>query len=423
MRARSFSLTLAGVALAAAAALAALGAAAQGQPAPSGGTNATGMTGTGTNTKPAPSPGAQAQTPAPGAPAAAAAPPPAPAMAPAPAPPAVSSAPAQGTQTFDSVLNPNANAEAQRQRSQPGNNAPVWRDARSGESHYTSIPGREVGVLIQSGGETWRQRRNNQLIPFGGYLFAGVFALCVLFFLWKGTLQLQHPETGRKLQRFTGFERLVHWTVAITFSILAISGLVMAFGKLVLLPIIGHTLFALLTVLLKTLHNFTGPVFSLAILVMLFTFIKDNWPKSYDLTWLLKGGGLVNHEHIPSDKFNAGEKLWFWGGVLVLGVIVSASGFVLDFPNFDQTRSVMQTANVVHLIGTLLMMTAALGHIYMGTVGMAGAFNAMKTGYVDEEWAKEHHEYWYNKMKSKAPSPESASGGPVPLAAPQAKEE
>jgi formate dehydrogenase subunit gamma len=281
-----------------------------------------------------------------------------------------------------------------------------------------------VGVLIQSGGETWRQRRNNQLIPFGGYLFAGVFALCVAFYLWKGTLQLQHPETGRKLPRFTSFERLVHWTVAITFSILAISGLVMAFGKIVLLPLIGHTLFALFTVLLKTLHNFTGPVFALAVTVMFFTFIKDNWPKTYDLTWLLKGGGLVNHEHIPSDKFNAGEKLWFWGGVLFLGVIVSASGFVLDFPNFDQTRSTMQLANVTHLIATVLMMSAALGHIYMGTVGMAGAFNAMKTGYVDEEWAREHHEYWYNKMQGKAQAPaQPASGGPVPLAAPQAKEE
>jgi formate dehydrogenase subunit gamma len=341
----------------------------------------------------------------------------APAAAPAPAQSSQASqaAPAQGGQTFDSVINPAANEEARRQRSQPLNNAPVWREVRSGEAHYTSIPGREVGVLIQSGGESWRQRRNNQLIPFGGLLFAGVFALCVLFYLWRGTIPLKEAETGRKVQRFTGFERFIHWTVAITFSLLAISGLTMAFGKFVLLPIVGHTLFALLTVFLKTLHNFVGPVFSVAVVVMFFTFIRDNWPKGYDIKWLLKGGGLATGEHIPSDKFNAGEKLWFWGGVLFLGMIVSASGFVLDFPNFDQTRATMQLANVVHLVGTVLMMTAALGHIYMGTVGMAGAFNAMKTGYVDEAWAKEHHEYWYNKIKGKGAPP--ASGGPLPAAA------
>jgi formate dehydrogenase subunit gamma len=333
-----------------------------------------------------------------------------PAAAPAPAP--------QGTQSFDSVLFPAAADEAKRQRNQPGNNAPVWREVRSGDTHYTSIPGREVGVLIQSGGETWRQRRNNQLIPGGGLLFAGVFALCVLFYLWRGTIALKEPETGRKIQRFTPFERLVHWTVAITFSILAISGLTMAFGKLVLLPVIGHTLFATITILFKTLHNFAGPVFSIALVVMFVTFIKDNWPKGYDLTWLLKGGGLATGEHIPSDKFNAGEKLWFWGGVLFLGVIVSASGFVLDFPNFDQTRATMQLANVVHLVGTVLMMTAGLGHIYMGTVGMAGAFNAMKTGYVDEAWAREHHEYWYNKIKGKSvPPAPPAAGGALPVGA------
>jgi len=347
------------------------------------------------------------------------------AQAPAPAQPAAAlAAPAPGQQTFDTALNPQAAAEAQRQKDQPGNNAPVWREVRGGEPQNVNIPGREVGVLIQSAGETWRQRRNNQLIPLGGLLFAGVFALCVVFYLWRGTIELKEPETGRKLPRFTWFERLVHWTVASTFSILAISGLTMAFGKLVLLPIIGHTLFGLITNLFKTLHNFTGPLFALGLVVMFFTFIKDNWPKSYDVTWVLKGGGLGKEGgEVPSDKFNAGEKLWFWGGVLILGVVISVSGFVLDFPNFDQSRSTMQLANVVHLSATVLMMSAGLGHIYMGTIGMADAFNAMKTGYVDETWAKEHHEYWYNQMKAKGASASApAPGGPVPMAAPQAKE-
>ena len=157
---------------------------------------------------------------------------------PAPAAPAAPAAqPAKPQQTFESVLNPNAGEQARRQQQQPGNNSPVWKDIRSEKSFYTTAQGPEAGVLIQSGGETWRQRRNNQLIPIGGALFAGVFGLCVLFYAWKGTINLKAQPTGRKMARFTPFERTIHWTVAISFSVLAISGLVMLFGKHVLLPI------------------------------------------------------------------------------------------------------------------------------------------------------------------------------------------
>ena len=333
--------------------------------------------------------------------------------------------PAKPQQNFDSVLNPNAAEQVKRQQQQPGNNSPVWKEIRSEKSFYTTAQGPEAGVLIQSGGETWRQRRNNQLIPFGGALFAGVFGLCVLFYAWKGTINLKAQPTGRKMPRFTPFERTIHWTVAISFSILAISGLVMLFGKHVLLPIIGHTLFAWLTILLKNLHNFIGPLFSVAVVILFFTFLKNNWPKLYDITWLVKGGGLATGAHIPSDKFNAGEKVWFWAGALVLGLIVSVTGLVLDFPNFEQTRATMQLASVIHIVATVLFMSMALGHIYMGTIGMAGAFDAMKTGYVDEAWAKEHHEYWYEEMKKSGAAPAapgSSAGGPAPAAAPQAKE-
>ncbi len=335
--------------------------------------------------------------------------------------PAATAKPTAPAQTFDSVLNPNAAEQARRQQTQPGNNSPVWREVRSEKPHYTTDRGLEAGVLVQSGGETWRQRRNNQIIPLGGLLFLGALGAGMLFYLWKGTIKLKAQPTGRLVPRFTGFERTVHWTVAISFSILAISGLVMLFGKFVLLPVIGHTLFAWLTILLKNMHNFVGPVFSVAVVIMFFTFVRDNWPTVRDAIWIAKGGGLVSGEHVPSGRFNAGEKVWFWIGVLVLGMTSSLSGLVLDFPNFEQSRFVMQTANLVHVIATVLMMSMALGHIYMGTVGMEGAFNAMKTGYVDEAWAKEHHEYWFDEVRNAAPAP--AAGGPVPVAAPQNKKE
>lgn len=331
--------------------------------------------------------------------------------------------PQKGAQTFDSVLNPNAAEQAQRQQQQPGNNSPMWRDVRSEKEHFTSTRGVETGVLMQSGGETWRQQRNNQLIPLGGLLLAAALGACALFFMWRGTMRLKEPKTGRRIQRFNGFERSMHWTVAITFSILAFSGLVMLFGKFVLLPIIGHTLFAWLTMLCKNLHNFVGPVFSLAVIVLFFTFLRDNWPKIQDLIWLRKAGGLFSDQHVPSGRFNAGEKIWFWVGLLGLGVTVSASGLVLNFPNFEQGRAVMQLANVVHVIATVLMMCMAAGHIYMGTVGVEGAFDAMKTGHVDEAWAKEHHDDWYHEHKRGAVSAPTATGaGPIPAGAPQARE-
>jgi formate dehydrogenase subunit gamma len=76
------------------------------------------------------------------------------------------------------------------------------------------------------------------------------------------------------------------------------------------------------------------------------------------------------------------------------------SGLVLDFPNFDQPRLVMQSANIVHGVGALIFVLASFGHIYMGTIGTEGAYEAMRTGMVDETWAKEHHELWYREAKS-----------------------
>ncbi len=331
--------------------------------------------------------------------------------------------PPPGQQTFDSVLNPNAAEQAKRQQQQPGNNAPVWREVRSEKEHYTTARGVEAGVLIQSGGETWRQRRNNQLIPAGGALILAALAACALFFWWRGPLRVKAPATGRKILRFSGFERTVHWTVAITFTILALSGLIMLFGKAVLLPVIGHTLFSWVTILGKNLHNFVGPVFALGVILLFVTFVRDNLPSVKDALWFAKGGGLFTDVHVPSGRFNAGEKVWFWIGVLVLGVTVSASGLFLNFPNFLQGREAMQIANVIHVIATVVMMSMAAGHIYIGTIGAEGALDGMKTGYVDESWAKEHHEYWYDEVKHTASRETTGAAGPVPVGAPQAKEQ
>ncbi|WP_322993449.1 formate dehydrogenase subunit gamma [Limnohabitans sp.] len=305
---------------------------------------------------------------------------------------------------------------AERGQVQPGNNAPMWRAVGQGVTGYTSLPksqAPEAGNLIQpfvqypgsrlaSAGESWRQVRNKIIIPYGAALLLIAVGSMALFYVSKGTMELHGQETGRKIERFTPFERSAHWANAIAFVSLAISGIVMAYGKFFLLPIIGSTLFGWLTFALKNIHNFAGPLFAVSLVIVFVTFLKDNLPSKDDLVWIAKGGGLFSGTEVPSHRFNAGEKVVFWGGVLFLGLIVVGSGLVLDMliPGLIYERGTMQIAAMIHGVAALFMMAMFIGHIYMGTIGMRGAYKAMREGYVDETWAKEHHELWYNDVKS-----------------------
>lgn len=306
-------------------------------------------------------------------------------------------------------------SNAERAKSQPGNNAPFWRAVRESghDAGFTTLPGAEQGVLVQpfvqypgsrwtTAGEAWRQVRNQWIVPYGGALLLIVVLALGLFYKAKGTMKLHAPETGRRIERFTHFERAAHWSNAITFVLLAVSGVVMAFGKFLLLPLIGPTLFGWLAYALKNVHNFAGPVFAVSLLVVFFTFVRDNMPSKDDWLWIVRGGGLFSGAHVPSHRFNAGEKIVFWGGVFGLGLIVVASGLVLDklVPGLGETRGEMQIAHMVHAVATVLMMAMFLGHIYMGTVGMQGAYQAMRSGYVDEAWAREHHALWAEDIQA-----------------------
>ncbi|MEE2977766.1 MAG: formate dehydrogenase subunit gamma [Pseudomonadota bacterium] len=311
-----------------------------------------------------------------------------------------------------------AHDQAGRRTAQPGNNAPVWREVNSDQAHYASIPGLEAGVLIQRTGQKWRLFRNGVITVWGGWLMVLVPSVILGFFLWRGMIPLKEAPTGRKIERFTPTERYVHWTMAISFVTLGVSGIVMLWGKHFLLPILGHQLFGWLTYLLKNLHNLVGPLFTVSIIVAFVMWVRDNLPRQGDLKWLLSLGGMFAGEHggeVPSHRFNAGEKLWFWGGLVVFGLILSASGWTLDriVPGVDYYRSTMQLAEVIHAIAAVGMMCMSLGHIYMGTIGMEGAYRAMRDGYVDEAWAKEHHELWYDDVKA-GKIPAQRSQPPVP---------
>ncbi len=292
-----------------------------------------------------------------------------------------------------------ARAQQQQQAAQPLNNQPVWKEIRSGAPQVTTVQGRETNVLIQPEGQTWRAARV-PIATAGGFLF--VFALLVLlaFYLWRGPIALHGRPTGRLIERFTVVQRVVHWTVAITFTALGITGLIITFGKSVLLPLIGYTLFSWLAILAKNLHNFVGPILVVMLPVLIVTFVRSNVFNGRDWQWAKKLGGMLSGEHVPADKANAGQKFLFWAMAVLLGLTLCVTGLILDFPNFDQTRQTMQWANGIHMIAGLLAVVLLAGHIFLGTVGMQGAYEAMRYGYVDETWAKEHHEYWYNDVMS-----------------------
>ncbi|KPK31977.1 MAG: formate dehydrogenase [Betaproteobacteria bacterium SG8_40] len=299
------------------------------------------------------------------------------------------------------VATDSAQQQVNRQAQQPLNNAPVWRGVRSGAAHSTQATGREAGVLIQSAGETWRQIRNGPITLIGGLLLILVPIAIALFYGLKGPLKLHGQPTGKLVQRFSSWERAIHWSTAIAFVVLAVTGVLLLFGKHILIPVIGHAGFAWFATIAKNVHNIVGPLFIFCVACMFIVFVRDNIWHGIDWEWLKKAPQVLSGKaHVPSGKYNAAEKGWFWGGVALLGLVVGASGLILNFPNFEQTRFTMQIANIVHGVGALLFVAASLGHIYMGTIGTEGAYKAMRTGYVDETWAKEHHELWLNEVKS-----------------------
>jgi formate dehydrogenase subunit gamma len=294
------------------------------------------------------------------------------------------------------------------------NDPPVSWEAASEIPQYASVPGRETNRLIQGAGREWRELRNGPLTRYGGWLLAIVPAAILLFYLVKGPIRLRGQPTGRLVERFNRAERAAHWTMAATFVVLAVTGVVILFGKHVILPWLGYTGFSSLVSASKSAHNFVGPLFTLSLAISFLLFVKDNLVRAIDLKWLARLGGMFGEGEIPSGRFNGGEKAWFWGGVVLLGAIVSVTGLILDFPNWNQGREVMQQANVVHAIAAVLFISAAFGHIYIGTVGMEGAYRAMHDGYVDEQWAREHHRLWYEELTRG----ERKRGGAAPVAQP-----
>lgn len=312
----------------------------------------------------------------------------------------------------------------QTERNQP---EPGFSSATSGREHFDRHfiipPGfmPEQDLILQRGGNTWRTLRNGPLAAIAGTLMLVVPILIFIIYRTIGPMRLERTESGRQIQRFSDWERLVHWATAISFLTLAITGVIVLFGKKILMPWMGHEVFSWIAVISKYLHNFVGPLFILCSIALFLTFMRKNVFQRRDWLYIRKAGGLFSHEHIPVGFFNAGEKFWFWGGVTLLGLVMSITGLVLDFPyliglNIGATRYLLQLANYFHLAGATLYIVAAMGHIYLGTLGTPGTYRGMRHGTVDAEWAREHHEHWYNETVGGGTPP----GGMPPSGTPPA---
>ncbi len=301
--------------------------------------------------------------------------------------------------------------------------AEIWRQVRRGLQGNVSIPDKQAGVMIQSEGENWRAWRNGPMTVWGAWALLGMVGLLALFFVLRGRIRIDAGPSGRTVERFNTMERIVHWLTAVSFVLLALTGLNLLYGRHILLPILGPDVFATLSLAGKYVHNYVAFAFVLGIVLMLVLWVRHNLPTRADFVWLAKGGGMfAKGVHPPARKFNAGQKILFWI-VILGGFSLTLSGISLLFPFeisfFSGTFAVlnvfgfglptdlapmqeMQLSQLWHTAVGLVLMAVIVAHIYIGSVGMEGAFDAMGTGRVDENWAREHHNLWIAEIKGES---------------------
>jgi formate dehydrogenase subunit gamma len=284
----------------------------------------------------------------------------------------------------------------------PGSN--LWREVRDRKGVLytadTQVKGMDSNVLINSNGEKWRRFRMEELVPTVGIVLASVLGLIILFHLIKGGLKIEGGRSGKFLLRFREVDRVLHWAVAIIFVFLAISGLILLGGRSLLIPVIGKDAFSVLASACKEGHNLFGPLFLVGVIGLFIRFVSKNFLGKGDIGWIFKAGGMLGGKHPTAGFFNMGEKMWFWLVILV-GLVVSATGLALEFSFFGGTRELMELALVLHGVGATLLIVGSFGHIYMGVAGMQGSLESMTSGYVDLNWARQHHDQWAEECEKK----------------------
>ena len=260
-----------------------------------------------------------------------------------------------------------------------------------------TIPDTKSYTIEHPAGRDWRQFRTDTLIWIGGVAIIGMIVLLALFFLWRGRIPIEEGRSGRLVLRFTAFERFVHWVTAASFIVLGITGLNVTFGRPLFVGSGGSEAFSNWSQWAKYAHNYISFAFTIGVILMFLIWIGQNFPTAADFEWLKRGGGMFTKKHgghPPAWKFNAGQKILYWIVVLA-GIAMIVTGYMLMFPFYGGTTVAgMELAQIFHAVIGVLFVALIIGHIYIGTLGMEGAFEAMGEGTVDYNWAKEHHPLW-----------------------------
>jgi formate dehydrogenase subunit gamma len=277
-----------------------------------------------------------------------------------------------------------------------------------------TIPDQKACTIEQPAGRDWRRFHGVTLRWIGGIAILGILAVLIVFYLWRGMVRIESGRSGRTIVRFNAFERFVHWMTSTCFIVLAISGLNITFGRPLLLPLMNPEAFTAWSEWAKYAHNYLSFPFTLGVILIFLMWIAGNIPNRIDVEWFKRGGGIVGHDHPPAYRFNGGQKMIYW--IVVLGgTAVAVSGYVLMFPFYGTGVQNMQAAEITHGIVAVLFIAAMIGHIYIGTIGMEGAFEAMGEGTVDLNWAREHHSLWLEQEKARTGPNETQ---PQPAATP-----
>ena len=277
-----------------------------------------------------------------------------------------------------------------------------------------SIPDAMAASLIQPAGREWRDFQRSTLPIIGGVTIIGMFAVLLIFLMVRGRIRIHHGFAGTTILRFASFERFTHWLTASCFIVLALSGLNISFGRILILPLFGAEAFATLSAYAKLAHNYLAFPFMLGLVIMFLIWIKDNIPGKLDLEWFKQGGGILfKGQHPPSKRFNAGQKGIFWI-VILGGALMSVSGWFLLFPYLPANVTALQWWTMIHAVIAMLLIAIMMAHIYIGSIGMEGAFDAMGTGEVDLNWAKEHHSLWVEEEQAKGHAPAGSAPRAMP---------
>ncbi|MCL1043008.1 formate dehydrogenase subunit gamma [Shewanella marisflavi] len=281
----------------------------------------------------------------------------------------------------------------------------IWSELQAGATGYTTSHGEFHNQPINSYDLRVLELRSDWLAPA---LMAALFGMIIIFVLFikvNGISKLHHGFSGKMVYRWSKFDVSIHWLGAIPCLLLILTGLTLLAGRFFFQPYLGEGFWAGLVYGAKQIHDFMAIPFMIGWALMTTLWAKNQLPKMYDVKWFLVVGGYINFgpfkgKHPDAGFANAGEKMWFWAFAL-FGLIISASGMLLLFPNlFEPSRTLSLIALVLHSVSAIIICAFSIVHIFMATVMSEGGMECMVSGYCDENWASQHHNLWYDEIKA-----------------------